>query len=175
MKLRNSLRRFDDFPVPGIKFVDIMPLFADPAAHSTLIDALVLQIEESFGSSKPNVIVGLDARGFLFGPGLALRLGIGFAAVRKKGKLPGPCVTAEYAKEYGNDFFQMQRDSIQEGHKVLIVDDIIATGGSAKAAAHLVAQLKGHVLGFLFILQIPNLNGCDKLAGAPAKILLDHV
>lgn len=127
--LRQSLRQFPDFPIPGIDFVDIMPLFADPTAHATLVSALELQILEHFGhDNKPDVIVGLDARGFLFGPGLALRLGVGFAAVRKQGKLPGPCVTAEYIKEYGKDLFQMQQDAVKEGQKVLIVDDIIATG-----------------------------------------------
>jgi adenine phosphoribosyltransferase len=177
ISLRQSLRNFQDFPIPGIDFVDIMPLFANPVAHAALLDALVLQIAETFaatGAAKPDVIVGLDARGFLFGPGLALRLGISFAAVRKKGKLPGPCVTAEYLKEYGADFFQMQEDAITEGQNVLIVDDIIATGGSAKAASDLVSQLKGNVMGYLFILEIPGLNGRDKLGNAPTTILLEN-
>ncbi|KAF4967096.1 hypothetical protein FZEAL_10578 [Fusarium zealandicum] len=172
ISLRKSLRSFPDFPIPGINFVDIMPLFADPTAHATLVNALELQIAEAF-PTKPDVIIGLDARGFLFGPGLALRLGVSFAAVRKKGKLPGPCATAEYVKEYGKDFFQMQEDAVREGQKVLIVDDIIATGGSAKAAADLVHQLKGEVVGYLFILEIPGLDGRDKLGTAPAKILLE--
>ncbi|OPB44417.1 hypothetical protein A0O28_0027360 [Trichoderma guizhouense] len=150
-----------------------MPLFANPDAHATLLSALELQISQSFGDSKPDVIVGLDARGFLFGPGLALRLGVPFAAVRKQGKLPGPCVTAEYIKEYGKDLFQMQQDAIKEGQKVLIVDDIIATGGSAAAAADLVHQLKGQVIGYLFILEIPGLNGREKLS-APTTILIEN-
>ncbi|TFB02350.1 Adenine phosphoribosyltransferase [Trichoderma ghanense] len=174
ISLRKTLRQFPDFPIPGIDFVDIMPLFANPDAHATLLSALELQISESFGANKPDIIVGLDARGFLFGPGLALRLGVGFAAVRKKGKLPGPCVTAEYVKEYGKDLFQMQQDAIREGQKVLIVDDIIATGGSAAAAADLVHQLKGQVVGYLFILEIPGLNGREKLGGAPTTILLEN-
>ncbi|KAL7926861.1 phosphoribosyltransferase-like protein [Trichoderma austrokoningii] len=173
ISLRKTLRQFPDFPIPGIDFVDIMPLFANPEAHATLLSALELQIAESFGANKPDVIVGLDARGFLFGPGLALRLGIPFAAVRKQGKLPGPCVTAEYIKEYGKDLFQMQADAITEGQKVLVVDDIIATGGSAAAAADLVHQLKGQVVGYLFILEIPGLNGRDKLS-APTTILLEN-
>jgi adenine phosphoribosyltransferase len=172
--LRENLRHFQDFPIAGIDFVDIMPLFSNPVAHATLLDALTLQIAETFTAAKPDVIVGLDARGFLFGPGLALRLGISFAAVRKKGKLPGPCVTAEYLKEYGADFFQMQEDAITEGQNVLIVDDIIATGGSAKAASDLVSQLKGNVMGYLFILEIPGLNGRDKLGNAPTTILLEN-
>ncbi|KAG6144393.1 hypothetical protein E4U38_002675 [Claviceps purpurea] len=174
VKLRGHLRQFSDFPVPGIEFVDIMPLFASPDAHATLVAALEMQIAQTFKNDMPDVIVGLDARGFLFGPGLALRLGIGFAAVRKQGKLPGPCVTAEYIKEYGKDMFQMQQDAIKEGQKVLIVDDIIATGGSAKAAADLVAQLKGQVMGYMFILEISGLNGRDKLGSEPTTILLDE-
>lgn len=130
--LRKNLRQFPDFPIPGIDFVDIMPLFANPEAHATLVNALELEIAQTFANNKPDVIVGLDARGFLFGPGLALRLGVPFAAVRKQGKLPGPCVNAEYIKEYGKDFFQMQQDSIREGQKVLVVDDIIATGNYSK-------------------------------------------
>lgn len=126
--ITKTLRRFADFPIPGIDFVDIMPLFHDPAAHVTLLRALELQVAELFPGSKPDIVVGLDARGFLFGPAMALRLGAGFTAVRKKGKLPGPCVTAEYVKEYGKDLFQMQEDGIAKGQKVLIVDDIIATG-----------------------------------------------
>ncbi|KAK7430154.1 adenine phosphoribosyltransferase [Neonectria magnoliae] len=173
ISLRNSLRSFPDFPIPGINFVDIMPLFADPVAHATLVDALELQIAEAFPASKPDVIVGLDARGFLFGPGLALRLGVPFAAVRKPGKLPGPCATAEYVKEYGKDLFQMQKDAVREGQKVLIVDDIIATGGSAAAAADLVHQLKGEVVGYMFILEIPGLNGREKLGAVPSTILLE--
>ncbi|KAG6004929.1 hypothetical protein E4U21_000598 [Claviceps maximensis] len=172
MSLRSHLRQFPDFPIPGIDFIDIMPLFANIDAHATLLSALEMQIAQTFGDSKPDVIVGLDARGFLFGPGLALRLGAGFAAVRKQGKLPGPCVTAEYIKEYGKDMFQMQQDAIKEGQKVLIVDDIIATGGSAKAAADLVTQLKGQVMGYLFILEISVLKGRDKLGTAPTSILL---
>ncbi|KAK7402793.1 adenine phosphoribosyltransferase [Neonectria punicea] len=174
ISLRKSLRSFPDFPIPGINFVDIMPLFADPVAHATLVDALELQIAEAFPASKPDVIVGLDARGFLFGPGLALRLGVPFAAVRKPGKLPGPCATAEYVKEYGKDLFQMQKDAVREGQKVLIVDDIIATGGSAAAAADLVHQLKGEVVGYMFILEIPGLNGREKLGAAPSTILLEE-
>ncbi|KAG5996673.1 hypothetical protein E4U54_002521 [Claviceps lovelessii] len=173
MNLRRHLRQFSDFPIPGIEFVDIMPLFANPGAHASLVSALEMQIAHTFADSMPDVIVGLDARGFLFGPGLALRLGIGFAAVRKQGKLPGPCVTAEYVKEYGTDKFQMQQDAVKEGQKVLVVDDIIATGGSAKAAADLVAQLKGQVMGYLFLIEIPGLNGRDKLGAAPITVLLD--
>jgi adenine phosphoribosyltransferase len=124
--LLEKLRRFQDFPIKGINFIDILPLFQDPKVHEQLLRALELQVLDF--ASKPDVVVGLDARGFLFGPSLALRLGASFVPVRKQGKLPGPCVTATYEKEYGQDFFQMQEDAIKPGQKVLVVDDIIATG-----------------------------------------------
>jgi adenine phosphoribosyltransferase len=128
LSLRAALRQFPDFPSPGILFEDIMPIFADPTLHAALLRALELHVLSSH-AVRPDVVVGLEARGFLFGPALALRLGAGFAPVRKRGKLPGPVETASYKKEYGEDFFQMQRGSaVGPGTKVLIVDDIIATG-----------------------------------------------
>jgi len=130
--LQGALRHFPDFPIPGIDFVDILPLFADARMQETLLAALELEVAKSF-PTKPDVVVALDARGFLFGPGLALRLGCGFAPVRKQGKIPGPTVTTSFKKEYGEDFFQMQQDAVAPGQTVLIVDDIIATGMSLAA------------------------------------------
>lgn len=126
--MKAALRNFPDFPIPGIDFVDILPLFATHSLHTSLIRALELQVLASFNGVKPDVIVGLDARGFLFGPSLALKLGAGFAPVRKRGKLPGPTSEASFQKEYGADYFQIQADAIKKGQKVLVVDDIIATG-----------------------------------------------
>lgn len=128
VRLRAALRQFPDFPSPGILFEDILPIFADPTLHEALIRSLELHVLESYGGQKPDVIVGLEARGFLIGPSLALRLGASFVPVRKQGKLPGPCETQAYDKEYGQDFFQMQADAIKPGQKVIVVDDIIATG-----------------------------------------------
>jgi adenine phosphoribosyltransferase len=128
LSLRAALRQFPDFPIPGIDFIDILPLFADHALHTKLVRALELQVLEINNGIKPDVIVGLDARGFLFGPSLALRLGAGFAPVRKRGKLPGPTHEAKFDKEYGADGFQIQSDAIKKGQSVLVVDDIIATG-----------------------------------------------
>lgn len=199
ISLEESIRRFPDFPIPGINFLDIMPWFLDPKVHATLLNALELQLLHFGGNDsaiKPDVIVGLDARGFLFGPSLALKLGASFVPVRKKGKLPGPCVTAEYMKEYGADYFQMQEGTIAKGQKVLIVDDIIATGtrafalpeaifiiailanltftgGSAAAAGDLVKQLGGTLAGYLFIVEIPFLKGREKLENVPVVTLLD--
>ncbi|KAH7092410.1 phosphoribosyltransferase-like protein [Paraphoma chrysanthemicola] len=169
--LKSSLRQFPDFPSPGILFEDILPIFANPQLHEGLLRALELSIVSEFGGAKPDVVVGLDARGFLFGPSLALRLGASFVPVRKRGKLPGPCETAEFVKEYGSDWFQMQSDAVKKGMKVLVVDDIIATGGSAAAAGSLVTKLGGTVLGYVFILELDFLKGRDKL-DAPVYTLL---
>ncbi|KAH0556287.1 hypothetical protein GP486_005783 [Trichoglossum hirsutum] len=154
LDLRASLRQFPDFPTPGVLFEDIMPLFANVSLHESLIRALEIHCLQAYGADGqlPDVVVGLDARGFLFGPSLALRLGAGFVPVRKKGKLPGPTVTAGYAKEYGQDLFQMQAGSIKSGQRVLIVDDIIATG-------------------YIFILELDFLKGREKL-DAPVYTLL---
>jgi len=124
--LLGALKQFPDFPIPGINFIDILPLFQDPVTHEKLLRALELQVQLSH--VKPDVIVGLDARGFLFGPSLALRLNASFVPVRKQGKMPGPCETVAYEKEYGTDYFQMQEGAVKPGQKVLVVDDIIATG-----------------------------------------------
>lgn len=124
----DNLRYEPDFPIPGIKFIDILPIFQNPAAFGSLLDVLVLLVQERFGNQVPDVIVGLEARGFLFGPSLALRLNRPFVPVRKKGKMPGACRTVEYTKEYGKDEFQVQTNAIKPGQQCLIVDDIIATG-----------------------------------------------
>ncbi|OJJ84048.1 adenine phosphoribosyltransferase APT1 [Aspergillus glaucus CBS 516.65] len=171
VRLRSALHQFPDFPSPGILFEDILPIFADPSLHEALLRCLELHILESAGGQKPDVIVGLEARGFLMGPSLALRLGVGFVPVRKQGKLPGPCETQGYEKEYGQDFFQMQADSIKPGQKVIIVDDIIATGGSAWAGGELVKKMGGELLGFVFLLELEFLKGREKLS-APVYTLL---
>ncbi|OCK83954.1 adenine phosphoribosyltransferase 1 [Lepidopterella palustris CBS 459.81] len=172
ISLRRALRQFPDFPSPGILFEDILPIFADPSLHESLLRALELHVTQSYPENqKPDVVVGLEARGFLFGPSLALRLGAAFVPVRKKGKLPGPCETAGYQKEYGEDFFQMQSDGVKPGQKVLVVDDIIATGGSAAAAGSLVKKLGGTLIGYVFILELDFLKGRAKL-DAPVYTLL---
>ena len=129
MRLQAALRQFPDFPSPGILFEDILPIFGNPELHESLVRALEIHILATYGQlRKPEVIVGLEARGFLFGPSLALRMGAAFVPVRKMGKLPGPVHTAGFQKEYGEDFFQIQQDAIRPGQRVVVVDDIIATG-----------------------------------------------
>ncbi|KAF9883107.1 adenine phosphoribosyltransferase [Aspergillus nanangensis] len=171
VRLRSALRQFQDFPSPGILFEDILPIFTDPVTHEALLRSLELHILESYGDQKPDVVVGLEARGFLMGPSLALRLGASFVPVRKQGKLPGPCETQSYEKEYGQDFFQMQADAIKPGQKVIVIDDIIATGGSAYAAGQLINKMGGSLMGFVFLLELEFLHGRDKLP-APVHTLL---
>jgi adenine phosphoribosyltransferase len=175
LKLRAALRQFPDFPIPGIDFIDILPLFASHTIHALLIRALELEVLQFNNGVKPDVIIGLDARGFLFGPSLALRLGSSFAPVRKRGKLPGPTEEASFEKEYGQDFFQIQSDAIKKGQTVLVVDDIIATGGSAGAAGKLVEKLGGNLIGYLFILEIDFLKGRDKLTAPVVTLLCDDM
>ncbi|GAM82505.1 hypothetical protein ANO11243_004860 [Dothideomycetidae sp. 11243] len=170
VRLRSAIRQFPDFPQKGILFEDILPIFANPALHKDLITALELRIKQEF-TVKPDVIVALESRGFLFGPTLALNLGASFVPCRKKGKLPGPVETEAFEKEYGKDFFQMQSDCIQPGQKVVVVDDLIATGGSAACAGNIVRKLGGELLGFVFLMELTFLNGREKL-GAPCHTLL---
>ena len=172
IRLKQALRQFQDFPTKGVLFEDILPIFADPTLHEALIRALEIHIQQAYGpKNKPDIIVGLDARGFLFGPSLALRLNAGFVPVRKKGKLPGPTETVSFQKEYGTDHFQMQADAVRPGQKVLVLDDIIATGGSAAAAGSLVEKLGATLLGYIFLLELDFLHGRDKL-NAPVYTLL---
>ncbi|VVT48887.1 uncharacterized protein SAPINGB_P001999 [Magnusiomyces paraingens] len=167
--LRGKLRQYPDFPSPGVLFEDIMPIFRDPKAFQQLIDGFKLHLTQK--NIKVDVVVGLDARGFIFGPALALQLGVAFVPVRKRGKLPGETVSVTYTKEYATDEFEMQADAVSKGENVVIVDDIIATGGSAQAAGELVTKLGGVVSEYLFLLELDFLKGREKL-NAPVFTLL---
>ncbi|KAI4761166.1 adenine phosphoribosyltransferase [Aureobasidium sp. EXF-8845] len=147
-----------------------MPIFSSPKLHADLVKALELEVRAKFDKT-PDVIVGLESRGFLFGPSLALRLDAGFVPIRKQGKLPGKLETEGYEKEYGTDFFQIQSDAIAKGQTVLVVDDIMATGGSAMAAGNLVKKIGGDIMGYLFLMELEFLHGRDKL-DAPVVTLL---
>ncbi|KZO93247.1 PRTase-like protein [Calocera viscosa TUFC12733] len=174
--LRSLLGEHADFPKPGIVFLDIFPIFRSPFALETLFTHLMHHITTvTLPANKINkidVVVGLDARGFLLGPPLALRLHAAFVPVRKQGKLPGEVVKASYEKEYGTDIFEMQSHSIAPGQSVIVIDDLIATGGSAKAAGELVALQGSSVLEYLFIVGLPFLKGADKL-DAPAYWMVE--
>jgi len=165
--IKSNLKMYADFPRKGVAFCDIFPLFRDPLIFESLITHLTHHLISDTIPNSPNkkidVIVGLDARGFLLGPVIALRLGAAFVPVRKRGKLPGECVCATYEKEYGTDGFEMQADAITPGQTVVIIDDVIATGGSAAAAGELVGKQGGKLLQYLFITEITSLGGSSKL------------
>ena len=168
--LISLMRAIPDFPKEGILFRDIMPVFADARGMAILMDALVSNL--SIPNDDFDAIAGLEARGFLFGPILAERLGKGFIAVRKAGKLPPPTAKQSYALEYGEATIEIERNAIREGERILIVDDLIATGGSAGAALDLVISCGGVVAGFSFIVELAGLDGIQSLGDYPASSLL---
>ncbi len=168
--LAAKIRDIPDFPRPGIVFKDIMPLLGDAAALEETIDRLA----EWAAPKRPDIILGAEARGYITGGALACKLGCGFVAARKPGKLPWHTVTAKYALEYGFDQLEVHADSIAKGQKVLIHDDVLATGGTAKATVELVQQLGGVVCGLPFIIELAFLNGRDKLAGYDVFSLITY-
>lgn len=173
--IKSFLAIYQDFPKKGVAFCDIFPLFRNPLAFEALVTHLVHHIVSDVIPNSPNkkidVVVALDSRGFLLGPVIALRLGAAFVPVRKPGKLPGECSRAAFEKEYGTDEFEMQINAISPGQTVVIVDDIIATGGSAAAAGDLVTKQGGKLLQHLFIAELTSLKGRDKLS-APAYSII---
>jgi len=174
--IRQRLGVIPNFPTKGVTFLDLFPVLRDPVLFEALIAHLVNHLISVTipisDSRKIDVVVGLDARGFLLGALLALRLEAAFVPVRKRGKLPGATVSVEYVKEYGSDIFEMQEDSIKPGDNVIVVDDLIATGGSAKAAGELVQKLGGKTLEYLFVIGLPFLKGTEKL-DAPSYVMIE--
>jgi adenine phosphoribosyltransferase len=168
--LASKIRDVPDFPRPGIVFKDIMPLIADAAALRETID----EIAEWAEPRKPDIILGAEARGYITGGALACRLGCGFVAARKPGKLPWRTVAAKYALEYGFDQLEVHADAIAGGQRVLIHDDVLATGGTAKATVELVEQLGGEVVGLPFIIELTFLNGREKLDGYDVFSLIQY-
>ncbi len=159
--IRSLIREVPDFPKPGILYYDITTLLKDPQGLALVADRLA---EEASGLDV-NLVAGMEARGFLLGPVLALRLGTGFALLRKPGKLPAAATSVEYDLEYGTDSLEVHTDAVRPGQRVLIVDDLLATGGTAAAAAKLVERLGGEVAGLLFIVELDFLSGRDRLDG----------
>lgn len=166
--LKRHIREVPDFPKPGILFYDITTLLANPLALRQTVDRFVWL----FAARRIDKVVGMESRGFLFGPIVAYDLLAGFVPVRKPGKLPAATVEARYELEYGSDALQMHADAVAPGERVLIVDDLIATGGTARAAAHLVESSGGVVVGFGFIIELAFLHGRDKLAGYEVESLI---
>ncbi|XP_022056031.1 adenine phosphoribosyltransferase [Acanthochromis polyacanthus] len=159
--VHRHIRAFPDFPKKGILFRDICPILKDPAALTAVIDLFEEHVRNNH--QQVDLIVGLDARGFLFGPLLSQRLGIGFVLIRKKGKLPGATVSVSYDLEYGKAEAEVQEDAVAAGQKVLLIDDLLATGGTLYAACELMKKLQAEVLGCMVVIELKELNGIDKL------------
>jgi len=159
--LASLIRDVPDFPQPGIVFKDITPILRDPRGLREAIDAMA----EPFRGRSVDVVVGLESRGFILGAPIAYSMGLGFALVRKSGKLPADKIFITYELEYGSNVFEIHRDAIAPGQRVLIVDDLLATGGTMRASIDLVEQLGGVVVGLSFLLELDFLKGRDKLHG----------
>jgi adenine phosphoribosyltransferase len=168
--LKKLIREVPDFPKPGILFYDISTLLKDKQGLRCVIDGL----KDHYSDHNVDVVVGIEARGFIFAPALAYALGAGFVPVRKPKKLPSECVTVSYELEYGMDSLQMHKDAIDRGQKVLIVDDLLATGGTAAAVTNLVEQVGGSVTGVAFVVELTFLNGRKKLPGRDVFSLLQY-
>jgi adenine phosphoribosyltransferase len=170
VNLEDKIRDVPDFPEPGIVFKDIMPLLADPATLHETVDLLAEWIEPR----KPDVIIGAEARGFILGASLAYKLGCGFAAARRPGKLPWKTVSATYALEYGENALELHADAITTGARVLVHDDLLATGGTAAAICDLVEQLGGEIVGLAFVIELTFLEGRKPLEKYDVHSLLQY-
>jgi len=161
LELTNSVRNVPDFPKPGIIFRDITTLLKDRRSFKAVNDILFKRYEDS----KIDKVVGIESRGFVFGASLALQLGAGFVPIRKKGKLPAETIREEYALEYGTDTMEIHKDAISKGERVLLHDDLLATGGTIKAATKLVERLGGTIVEIAFLIELAFLHGRDNLNG----------
>lgn len=160
-ELRARIREIPDFPKPGILFYDITTLLKDPEAFREAIDLML----EPYANEKIDIVVGMESRGFIFSAPMAYRLGAGLVPVRKLGKLPAETLSVEYALEYGSNTLEIHRDAIQPGQRVLIVDDLLATGGTVRGTIDLVERLQGQVVGLAFLVELDFLKGRERLQG----------
>ena len=170
LDLRAFIRDIPDFPKPGIGFKDITPVMADARA----LDAAVCQLADRARPLGVDIVIGAEARGFLLGPALARELGAGFVLARKPGKLPHDTVSAEYALEYGTDSLELHTDAVAHGARVLVHDDLLATGGTARALCQLVEQLGGEVAGCHFLIELTFLKGRERLGGYDVRSLIQY-
>lgn len=170
MDLKKEIRDIPDFPKEGVIFKDITPLLKNPAALKYAIDA----IANHYAEEMVDLVLGAEARGFIIGGALAYRLNAGFIPARKPGKLPHNVTSAEYALEYGMDSLEMHQDAINQGDKILVVDDVLATGGTASAKVELVKKLGGEVVGIAFLIELTFLNGRHKLEGHDVFSLIQY-
>jgi adenine phosphoribosyltransferase len=160
-ELKNHIVEVPDFPKPGISFKDITPVLKHPDAYRFVVDRMY----DEFKDRGVDLVLGVESRGFLFGAPLAVKLGRGFIPVRKPGKLPRERISASYALEYGVDALEVHRDAVRDGQKVVLVDDVLATGGTIAACAQLVRKLGGEVVGVSFLMELSFLMGREKLEG----------
>jgi adenine phosphoribosyltransferase len=168
--MKQRIRHVPDFPKPGILFYDVTTLLDDRAGFKMAVDAMA----KPYDPSTVDVVVGIESRGFIFGAALADRLGAGFAPVRKPGKLPSKTRRATYALEYGTDALEIHEDAIEPSQRVLIVDDLLATGGTASAVVGLVKGLGGQVVGLQFLIELVALNGRERLKGEQVGVVLRY-
>lgn len=168
MDLAQMIRDVPDFPVKGILFKDITTLIKDPAAFREAVDRMAAPYE----GMEIDLVAAIESRGFIFGAPLAYKLGAGFVPVRKPGKLPAETISASYTLEYGTNTLEIHKDAVRPGQRVLLVDDLLATGGSAKAAATLIEQLGGKVVGVAFLIDLTFLHGVEKLTGYDVRSII---
>jgi adenine phosphoribosyltransferase len=168
--LKDKIRHVPDFPKAGILFYDVTTLLRDPEGFKMAVDAMA----SPYRGRGIQTVVGVESRGFILGAAVADRIGAGFVPVRKLGKLPAKTIRASYDLEYGSDSLEMHQDAIERGQKVLIVDDLLATGGTAKATVDLVKQLGGQVAGITFLIELVDLNGRSRLQGEDIFAVLQY-
>lgn len=169
-RIRSSIRDVPDFPKPGILFKDVTPVLADPE----LLREIIRTFSDGARALGAVKVVGIESRGFIFGTPVAAELGVGFVPVRKKGKLPWACEAVSYALEYGEATVEIHKDAIQPGERVVLIDDLLATGGTAAAAVELVRRLGGEVVEAQFLLELGFLNGRQALPGVPVQSLITY-
>ncbi len=169
-RLQSAIRDVKDFPKEGIVFKDITPILGDPALFRLAVDGFI----EAARAAGAEIIAGIDARGFIFGAAAAYELGIGFVPVRKKGKLPYECESAAYALEYGEAVVEMHTDAVKPGERVVLMDDLLATGGTAGAAVKLIERIGGQVVSAVFLIELGFLSGRNSLGATPVKSLLTY-
>jgi adenine phosphoribosyltransferase len=168
--LKSKIRQVPDFPKAGILFYDITTLLQDPAGFRAAVDSLALP----FQNQGIDLVVGIESRGFIFGAAVADRMGTGFTPVRKPGKLPAKTIRETYALEYGTDALEMHEDGVRKGQRVLIVDDLLATGGTSRAAADLVKRAGGEVHALAFLIELAALNGRQRLTNESIHAVLTY-
>jgi adenine phosphoribosyltransferase len=169
-ELRAKIREIPDFPKPGILFYDITTLLKDPVAYRAAIDAMLAP----YAGMSIDIVVGMESRGFIFSAPLAYQLGAGLVPVRKLGKLPAETISVEYALEYGSNTLEVHRDAIEAGQKVLIVDDLLATGGTVNGTVELVQRLRGEIAGLAFLVELGFLKGRARLADHPVSSVITY-